>query len=127
MLDRFPDGQLYLNLRGFSPDEQVMSTAEALRCLLTGLGVPARDMPSTMDAQVGRYRTEMAGRQILVVLDNARDVDQVRELLPGTGMVLITSRHQMTGLVAWAGATSLSLAPLAPPEAICTTPSRPTR
>lgn len=108
---RFPDGQLYLDLRGFQPADQAMSVAEALRVLLTGLGVPAERVPPDLSAQQGLYRTAMARRRSLVLLDNARDADQVRDLLPGSDRctVIVTSRQRLSGLMAGFGATPLSL------------------
>jgi tetratricopeptide (TPR) repeat protein/DNA-binding XRE family transcriptional regulator len=96
----FPDGQLYVNLRGFDPSGAPVTTAEAVRVFLDGLGVPAARLPATQDGQLGLYRSLMAGKRMLVVLDNARDAAQVRPLLPGsvTSRVVITSRNQLTGL-----------------------------
>jgi DNA-binding SARP family transcriptional activator len=82
--ERFPDGQIYLNLRGFDPTGRAMSPAEAVRGLLDALHVPTERIPATLDGQVGLYRSLMSGRRMLLVLDNARDADQVRSLLPGT-------------------------------------------
>jgi len=100
--DDFPDGQLYVNLRGFDPDGQVMTSAEAVRRFLDALGVPADRIPPDPDAQSALYRSELAGRRMLVVLDNARDSAQIRPLLPNASscLVLITSRNQLSGLVA---------------------------
>ena len=115
---RFPDGQLYLNLRGYDPSEPV-PPADAVRLLLEALAVPAARIPAGEQAQAGLYRTLLAGRQMLIVLDNARDPAQVRPLLPGApgSMVLVTSRSQMTGLAAADGARLLSLDILADEEA----------
>jgi tetratricopeptide (TPR) repeat protein len=106
--ERFPDGQLYVNLRGYDPD-QPMSPAEALAGFLSGLGVA--DVPLTLDERAARFRTEISGRRLLLVLDNAAAVEQVRPLLPGTPScaVLVTSRDSMAGLVALHGAERLSL------------------
>ena len=100
--DRFPDGQLYVNLRGYDPDGAAMSAAEALRDLLVALAVEPGRIPSGVDAQAALYRSLLADRRILVVLDNAREVGQVRPLLPGSPrcMVVVTSRNQLPGLVA---------------------------
>jgi DNA-binding SARP family transcriptional activator/tetratricopeptide (TPR) repeat protein len=99
--DRFPDGQLYVNLRGFAPGGQAMTPAEAIRGFLDALGVPAERIPPGLDAQAGLYRSLLADRRILVVLDNARDAEQARPLLPGTGtaMAVVTSRNSVTGLI----------------------------
>ncbi|WP_377252840.1 AfsR/SARP family transcriptional regulator [Phytohabitans kaempferiae] len=109
--DRFPDGQVYLNLRGFDPGGQVVSPAEALRTLLELLRVPPDRIPTSTQAQAGLYRDRVAGRRMLVVLDNARDAAQVRPLLPGSAgsMVVVTSRDQLAGLVAADGARPVRL------------------
>src|SRR5262249_37648529 len=101
--DRFPDGHLYVNLRGFDPSSQVMDPAEAVRGFLDALGVPVARIPAGTAAQEALYRGLLAERRMLVVLDNARDPSQVRPLLPGTPgccMVLVPSRNQLSGLVA---------------------------
>lgn len=99
--DRFPDGQLFVNLHGFDPGGHAMEPGQALRSLLELLRVPPQQIPSTLEAQAGMYRGRLAGARMLVVLDNARDADQVRPLLPGSSesMVVVTSRDQLTGLV----------------------------
>jgi DNA-binding SARP family transcriptional activator len=93
----FPDGQLYVDLRGFSPGGPVVEPAEVLRGFLEALGVPSRRIPSGMDDQIEAYRGLVSGRRILVVLDNARDVRQVRPLLPESPgcLTIITSRHRL--------------------------------
>ncbi|GIJ72947.1 ATP-binding protein [Virgisporangium ochraceum] len=98
--DRFPDGQFFVNLRGFEPTGPPLPPDEALRHVLDGLGVPADRIPSDPGARAGLYRTAMAGRRMLIVLDNAASVDQVRPLLPGSAgcLVLVTSRDQLTAL-----------------------------
>ncbi|MGB2571581.1 BTAD domain-containing putative transcriptional regulator [Micromonospora citrea] len=107
----FPDGQLFLDLRGFDPTGSVMSPAEALSRLLSALRVPAQRLPADVEGQADLLRTIVADRRILLVLDNARDADQVRPLLPGTTccLVLVNSRHEMPGLVAAHGAHPLTL------------------
>ncbi|MGY1497221.1 AfsR/SARP family transcriptional regulator [Streptomyces sp. QTS52] len=108
--DRFPDGQLYVNLRGYDPDRP-MTAPEALVRFLTALGVSGQDIPLEADERAARYRTAVAGRRMLIVLDNAATVEQVRPLLPGTGScaVLVTSRDSLAGLVAREGAHRLDL------------------
>ncbi len=103
---RFPDGQLYLNLRGFGPSPAPAAQAEAITTMLESLGVPPGRIPRQLDAQVGMYRSLLAGRRLLIVLDNARDEAQVRPLLPGSAScaVLVTSRSQCVGLAAAEGA-----------------------
>jgi DNA-binding SARP family transcriptional activator/tetratricopeptide (TPR) repeat protein len=98
----FTDGQLYVNLRGFDPRGSVTSLAEAMRGFLDALDVPRDRIPSTLDAQSGLYRSLLTGRRMLIVLDNARDAEQVRPLLPGSAgcMVVVTSRNELTGLLA---------------------------
>jgi DNA-binding SARP family transcriptional activator/tetratricopeptide (TPR) repeat protein len=108
---RFPDGQLYVNLRGFDREGQALDPAEAIRGFLDALGVPEARIPSDLPGQAGLYRSKLAGKRVLVVLDNARDVEQVRPLLPGSPgcMVIVTSRNHLTGLVATEGAHPLTL------------------
>jgi DNA-binding SARP family transcriptional activator/tetratricopeptide (TPR) repeat protein len=117
--DRFPDGQLYVNLRGFAPGGAVLGAGEAVRGFLDGLGVPADRIPAGLDEQAALYRATVAGRRVLVVLDNARDAEQVRPLLPATAtaFVVITSRNQLAGLVATDGARPVRLDPLSAAEA----------
>jgi DNA-binding SARP family transcriptional activator/tetratricopeptide (TPR) repeat protein len=117
--DRFPDGQLYVNLRGFDSVGRVMEPAEAVRGLLDGLGVPPERVPPTLDAQTALYRSLLADRRMLILLDNARDAEQARPLLPGTStaLVVVTSRHLLTPLVAAEGAEPLTLDVLSTVEA----------
>jgi DNA-binding SARP family transcriptional activator len=116
---QFPDGQLYVNLRGFDPAGPPMAPMEALRLFLDALSVPAAKIPAGLDAQAGLYRSLLAGQRMLVLLDNARDVDQVRPLLPASPgcLVIVTSRSQLTSLVAAEGAFPLTLDVLADAEA----------
>ena len=115
----FPDGQLYVNLRGFDPTGTPVGPAEVIRGLLTALSVPAELIPAAADAQAGLYRSLLADKRMLVLLDNARDPAQVRPLLPGSAgcMVVVTSRTWLAGLVAAEGARQLSLGVLSQAEA----------
>ncbi|MFE4816981.1 BTAD domain-containing putative transcriptional regulator [Streptomyces sp. NPDC056704] len=108
---RFPDGQLYLSLRGFDPVGAPVTPAQALRTLLEALGVPPRELPQDQDALAARFRTVLTGRRVLILLDNARDAGQVRPLLPGAPgcLVIVTSRNRLGGLVAVDGAHLLHL------------------
>jgi tetratricopeptide (TPR) repeat protein len=117
--DRFPDGQLYVNLRGFDPTGAVMEPAEAVRRFLDALQVPPERIPVDLDARAALYRSQLAGKRMLVVLDNARDTAQVRPLLPGasTCLVLVTSRNQLTSLIAADGAHPIALDLLTDDEA----------
>jgi len=116
---RFPDGQLYVNLRGFDPSGTPVTAPEAIRGFLDDLGVAAERVPASPEAQAGLYRSLVAGRRMLIVLDNARDEQQVRLLLPASAgtLVLVTSRSQLTGLAAADGARLLSLDVFASREA----------
>ncbi|WP_232838279.1 AfsR/SARP family transcriptional regulator [Streptomyces geranii] len=115
----FPDGQLYVNLHGFAPDGPAVSPAEAVRGFLDAFGVSPDRVPAGLEAQSGLYRSLLAGRRVLVVLDNARDAEQVRPLLPGSPgcLALVTSRKSLTGLAATEGAHLLTLGLLGPVEA----------
>ena len=117
--DRFPDGQLYLNLRGHDPDQPIRP-ADALAVFLRALDVPDRAIPHELPERAARYRTLMAGRRALVVLDNAVSVDQVRDLLPGTSscFVVVTCRDTMPALVARYGAVRIDLDLLSLEEAL---------
>jgi DNA-binding SARP family transcriptional activator len=117
--DRFPGGQLYVNLRGFDPTGAPVQPTEALRGFLGALGVPQERLPVTLNALAALYRSLLAERPVLVVLDNARDAAHVRPLLPGSPAcrVVITSRGRLASLVAQEGAHSLTLDLLSPQEA----------
>jgi tetratricopeptide (TPR) repeat protein len=108
---QFPDGQLYVNLRGFDPGGAALDPEQALRGFLDAFGVPATRIPEDLAAQTGLFRSLLAGKRVLVVLDNARSAEQVRPLLPGSPscMTIVTSRDQLTGLVATEGARPLAL------------------
>jgi tetratricopeptide (TPR) repeat protein len=116
--DRFPDGQLYLDLRGFDPSGSAMTVAEAVRSMLDAFLVPAQRMPVGVEAQVGLYRSLLAGKRVLVVLDNAAASEQVRPLLPGAPgcVAVVTSRDQLIGLIA-DGARPVTLDVFTAPEA----------
>ncbi|GAA3277533.1 tetratricopeptide repeat protein [Dactylosporangium vinaceum] len=117
--DRFPDGQIYLDLRGFGAGAAPMSSAEAVLLGLDALGVPAETVPSEPPAATALYRTLVADRRMLILLDNARDAAQVRPLLPGTHgcLVVVTSRDQLTGLAAAEGARPVPIALFSPEQA----------
>ncbi|MCP2243086.1 AfsR/SARP family transcriptional regulator [Lentzea aerocolonigenes] len=106
--DRYPDGQLYVNLRGFDADDEPLTPTAALAQLLRALG----STPSESDDQSGLFRSLLADRKALVVLDNARDAAQVLPLLPSSGRVLVTSRHRLGDLVARTGARTITLTQL---------------
>lgn len=116
---QFPDGQLYANLRGYDPSGVPVAPAEAIRGFLDALAVPVERIPTGLDAQGGLYRSLLADRRMLIVLDNARDAAQVRPLLPGAAgcLVLVTSRSQLTGLAAADGASPLNVSVLTDDEA----------
>jgi len=113
---QFPDGQLYANLRGFDPAGPAVQPGQALRGFLDALAVPPERIPASLDDQVALYRSLLAGKRMLVVLDNARDAEQVRALLPGAPgcLAIVTSRNRLTGLIARDGAHPLSLDMLTP-------------
>jgi DNA-binding SARP family transcriptional activator len=116
---RFSDGQLYVDLRGFAPGVAAMDPDEALHGFLDALGVPSRRIPVGRTARTGLFRSLLASRRMLILLDNARDAEQVRPLLPGTPgcAVVVTSRDQLPGLVAAEGAHPLPLDVLSNDEA----------
>ncbi|GAA2503021.1 BTAD domain-containing putative transcriptional regulator [Winogradskya humida] len=107
----YPDGQLYADLRGFDHHDDVLSPGEALRGFLGSLGVPQDAIPRELHGRSGLYRSALAGRRVLIVLDNCRDTEQVRHLLPGSPgcLVVVTSRTQLTGLLTTSGAHPLPL------------------
>jgi DNA-binding SARP family transcriptional activator/tetratricopeptide (TPR) repeat protein len=116
--DRFPDGQLYLNLRGYGPS-RALDPGDAIEAMLGSLGTPAEQIPPGLDGRSALLRTQLAGKRMLVLLDNARDIDQVRPLLPGAGsLVLVTSRSQLRGLAVRDGAHRLTLDHLSERESI---------
>jgi DNA-binding SARP family transcriptional activator len=117
--DRFPDGQLHVNLRGYDPG-QPMPAADALAGFLRSLGLAEAEIPAETAERAARYRSLLAGRRMLIVIDNARDADQVRPLLPGSPScaAVVTSRDALTGLVARDGARRLDLDLLPPADAV---------
>jgi DNA-binding SARP family transcriptional activator/tetratricopeptide (TPR) repeat protein len=117
--DRFPDGQLYVNLRGYDPGPMV-TPADALAGFLRALGVPGQDIPLDPEGRAARYRSLVAGRRVLIVLDNARSAEQVRSLLPATPacLTVVTSRDSLAGLAAREGAVRLNLDLLPEADAI---------
>jgi tetratricopeptide (TPR) repeat protein len=116
---RFPDGQLHINLRGYDPGPPVTAD-QALDRFLGALGVAPSAIPSETEAKAALYRSLLAGKRILVILDNAAAVQQVRPLLPGSAsnLVVVTSRDRLSGLVARDGARRLDLDVLTEPEAV---------
>jgi DNA-binding SARP family transcriptional activator/tetratricopeptide (TPR) repeat protein len=115
----FPDGQLYVNLRGYDPGQPVRP-ADALAGFLRGLGMAGQDVPPGEDERAAAYRSLLNGRRVLVVLDNAASVEQVRPLLPGcpSCLVVVTSRDSLAGLVARHGARRLNLDVLSLDDAV---------
>jgi transcriptional regulator with XRE-family HTH domain len=108
---RFPDGQLYVDMGGFSEADRRVSAADALDGFLCGLAVPVHQRPTRLADKAAIYRSIVAGKRLLIVLDNARDAEHVRPLLPGSGtcLTLVTSRDELTGLAGTHGAVTMSL------------------
>jgi DNA-binding SARP family transcriptional activator len=119
LADAFPDGRLFVSMRGFDPSAEATPTADVLRRFLGALGVPDSDLPADFEARVALYRSLIAGRRVLVVLDNVRDSAHVRPLLPTTAgsAAIVTSRNPLTGLVVHEGALAVPLPPLSEDEA----------
>jgi DNA-binding SARP family transcriptional activator/Flp pilus assembly protein TadD len=115
---RFPHGQLYVNLRGYDLG-QPMSASDALAGFLRSVGVPGQAIPADENERAARYRSLLAGQQMLIILDNAVSAEQVRPLLPGSPSctVVVTSRDTLTGLVVRDGAARLDLDLLPPDDA----------
>ncbi len=108
---RFPDGQLYLNLRGFDPALDAVMPSDALRFILVSLGVPPSRVPADPEGRAALYRSMADGKRLLIVLDNATGTAQIRPLLPGSPscLVVVTSRNELNGLVAADGAVPVNL------------------
>ncbi|MFD9795994.1 BTAD domain-containing putative transcriptional regulator [Streptomyces sp. NPDC059070] len=117
--DRFPDGQLYANLRGHSPDPPTTAD-QALGQLLRALGVGLGHLPESTDEKAALYRSLLAGKRMLILLDDAAGLEQVRPLLPGspTCFVVVTSRNDLRGLTAFHDAHRVSLAVFGEEEAL---------
>ncbi|MDQ0964296.1 tetratricopeptide (TPR) repeat protein/transcriptional regulator with XRE-family HTH domain [Streptomyces sp. B4I13] len=117
--DRFPDGQLFVDLRGFSPDGDPMDPAVAVRGFLDALGVDPGRIPVAPHAQAALFRSLVADKRMLLVLDNAADTAQVTSLLPGghTCTVAVTSRNRLSGLITGHGARHLPVGTLTDTEA----------
>lgn len=117
--DRFPDGQLYINLRGYDPGQPI-APGEALSRFLTALGVAPDAIPQDVDSAAALYRSLLDARQVLVVLDNAATAGQVRPLLPGRAdcLVLVTSRSRLSGLAVRDGTRRITVGTLPHSEAV---------
>ncbi|MGW3139993.1 AfsR/SARP family transcriptional regulator [Streptomyces sp. NPDC001139] len=117
---RFPDGSLYVNLRGYDPSGSRMSPGDAIETFLVALGVAQQAVPEELEARAALYRGVLADRRVLIVLDNAGDSEQVTPLLPAAPgcLVIVTSRSRLSGLVARHGAHPLALAPLSAEESL---------
>ncbi len=117
--EQFPDGQLFVNLRGYDPGDPV-TAGQALRRFLRALGVASADIPQDVDDAAAMYRSLLADRRVLILLDNAATVSQVRPLLPGSGasLVVVTSRNRLAGLAVRDGARRITLGTLPEAEAV---------
>jgi tetratricopeptide (TPR) repeat protein len=116
----FSDGQLFVNLRGFDPDQPPLAPRDVLPGFLRGLGADPSQLPADPDELAAMYRSMLSGRRILIVLDNAASAEQVRPLLPGTAgcLAIVTSRNRLSSLVARDGAQRLTLDVLTPDAAV---------
>ncbi|MEU6351667.1 BTAD domain-containing putative transcriptional regulator [Streptomyces sp. NPDC047072] len=117
LADRYPDGQLFVDLRGFTPGEQPMRPGTVIGTLLRTLGVPGERIPDDLDGRVALWRTTLANRRVLLVLDNAADAAQIRPLLPSHpgSLGLLTSRIRMVGLD---GAEWMSIGTMSPSDSL---------
>ena len=117
VVDEFPDGQIYLDLHGHGPDA-ALEPSGVIATVLQATGVPTDHQPTESAALTALLRTHLAGRRMLILLDNVRDADQVRPLLPGAeSMVVVTSRSQLRGLVVRDGARQIALSELGDDDA----------
>lgn len=117
LADRYPDGQLYVDLRSFTPGERPLRPTVVIGMLLRILGVPSERIPDDADGRVGLWRATLAKRRVLLVLDNALDAAQVRPLIPASAgcLVLVASRNHLAGLD---GADRLSIGTMSPPDSL---------
>jgi tetratricopeptide (TPR) repeat protein/transcriptional regulator with XRE-family HTH domain len=124
--DRFPDGQLYVNLRGFEATGRPLDAGEALGGFLTALGVAPGDIPPGTEERSALFREQAASRRLIVLLDNARNTEHVRPLLPVSSgcLTIVTSRNQLSGLAAAEGASLISLDVWTPAEALAALAAR---
>ncbi|EWM14402.1 helix-turn-helix domain-containing protein [Kutzneria sp. 744] len=119
-VDRFPDGQLYIDLRGHSPHERPVEPRVALEEFLSALGVPANGIPSGLERCSALFRSLVADRKLLVVLDNAASSEQVRPLLPAAPgcVVVMTSRERLSSIAVQSDALRVTLGPMTPADSI---------
>ncbi|MEV6287632.1 BTAD domain-containing putative transcriptional regulator [Kribbella sp. NPDC051770] len=118
--DRYPDGQIYLNFRGFDAARPPLTAEEALGAVFDSLGVRPERVPADPDRQAAYLRSLVAGRRMLFVLDNVRDIEQIRPVLPGgDSFVIVTSRHQLRALAVTEGAALIELDVLPAADAVC--------
>ena len=117
--DKFPDGQLFARLRGFDPAGPAAPGA-VLGGFLGALGMPSAAIPDVLEERAALFRTRMAGRRVLVVLDDASGTDQVQPLLPGdqSSLVVVTSRYRLDGLIAGEGAAARTVPSVSSGEAL---------
>ncbi|GAA0617626.1 BTAD domain-containing putative transcriptional regulator [Kribbella sandramycini] len=114
--DRFPDGQIFLGLRGYGAREP-LDAETALDTILRGLGLPGARIPADLESRSALLRTELAARRLLLILDDARSADQIRPLLPGSStQVLVTSRSRLSSLTVRDGAEPIAVPALDGPE-----------